>query len=164
MIYLIGPRASGKSTVGRSLAKALGTSFADSDVHIVAQHGSIAQIFAEHDEAYFRDLEVAALAQLRAGVIATGGGAVLREENQQVLRGGTVIYLAMTLETAKRRLAGDTHRPLLAGDQTLTTWSRLYETRQEIYENLADLTLQVDNLSLAQLVEAIESHVIHATR
>ena len=164
MIYLIGPMASGKSTVGRSLAKALGTSFADSDVHIVAQHGSIAQIFADHGEAYFRDLEVASLAQLRAGVIATGGGAVIREENQQLLRGGTVIYLAMNLQTAKRRLAGDTHRPLLAGDQALTTWSRLYESRQEIYKNLADLTLQVDNLSLAQLVEAIESHVIHATR
>ncbi|HAY43381.1 MAG TPA: shikimate kinase [Micrococcaceae bacterium] len=164
MIYLIGPMASGKSTVGKSLAKALGTSFADTDAHIVAQHGPIAQIFAEHDEAYFRDLEVASLAQLRAGVIATGGGAVLREENQQLLRGGTVIYLAMNLQTAKRRLAGDMHRPLLAGDQTLTTWSRLYEARQEIYKNLADLTLQVDNLSLAQLVEAIESHVIHATR
>ncbi|PRA01167.1 shikimate kinase [Arthrobacter sp. MYb224] len=164
MIYLIGPMASGKSTVGKALAKALGTDFADSDAHIVAAHGSIPQIFAEHDEAYFRDLEVAALAELRAGVIATGGGAVLREENQAVLRGGTVIYLAMTLGTAKRRLAGDTNRPLLAGDQSLTTWTRLYEARHDIYETLADLTLQVDNLSVAQLVEAIESHVIHSTR
>lgn len=164
MIYLIGPMASGKSTVGKSLAKAMDLSFADSDAYVVAAHGSIAQIFADHGEQRFRDLEVQALTEINAGVIATGGGAVLRAENREVLGHGLVVYLQMSAETASKRLTGDSTRPLLAGDEALTAWARLYDARREIYEKLADLTLCVDDMSVPRLVEAIVTHVIHTTR
>ena len=96
MIYLIGPMASGKSTVGKSLATALSTSFADSDAAIVAHHGTIAQIFAEHGEAHFRDLEVQALCRLRTGVVATGAcssGWIVRYANSRrgIAAAGTAV-------------------------------------------------------------------------
>lgn len=155
MIYLIGPMASGKSTVGRSLATALSTSFADSDATVVAHHGTIAQIFAEHGEQRFRDLEVQALARLHTGVVATGGGAVLREENQQLLSRGTVVYLELGREAAAERIRQDSHRPLLAGDEALTVWTQVYEKRRPIYEMLADVHVVVDGKSVLQIVEEI---------
>ncbi|HCJ54172.1 MULTISPECIES: shikimate kinase [Glutamicibacter] len=155
MIYLIGPMASGKSTVGKSLASALSTSFADSDATIVAHHGTIAQIFAEHGEGHFRDLEVQALCRLRTGVVATGGGAVLREENQQQLSRGTVIYLELGEAAAAERIKGDGHRPLLAGDEALNSWIAVYEKRRAIYEMLADVHVIVDGKSVLQIVEEV---------
>jgi len=155
MIYLIGPMASGKSTVGRSLATALSTSFADSDATVVAHHGTIAQIFAEHGETHFRDLEVQALARLHTGVVATGGGAVLREENQQLLSRGTVIYLELGPQGAAERIKADSNRPLLAGDEALTVWTSVYEKRRPIYEMLADVHVLVDGKSVLQIVEEI---------
>ena len=155
MIYLIGPMASGKSTVGKSLATALSTSFADSDAAIVAHHGTIAQIFAEHGEAHFRDLEVHALCRLRTGVVATGGGAVLREENQQLLSRGTVIYLELGEQAAAERIKGDGHRPLLAGDEALKSWIAVYEKRRPIYEMLADVHVLVDGKSVSQILDEV---------
>ncbi|MGP9528120.1 shikimate kinase [Arthrobacter sp. S41] len=155
MIYLIGPMASGKSTVGRSLATALSTSFADSDAAVVSHHGTIPQIFAEHGEQHFRDLEVQALARLLTGVVATGGGAVLREENQQLLSRGTVVYLELGQEAASERIRQDSNRPLLAGDEALTVWAQVYEKRRPIYEMLADVHVVVDGKSVLQIVEEI---------
>jgi len=155
MIYLIGPMASGKSTVGRSLATALSTSFADSDAAVVSHHGTIPQIFAEHGEQHFRDLEVQALARLLTGVVATGGGAVLREENQQLLSRGTVVYLELGQEAASERIRQDSNRPLLAGDEELTVWAQVYEKRRPIYEMLADVQVVVDGKSVLQIVEEI---------
>lgn len=155
MIYLIGPMASGKSTVGRSLATALSTSFADSDAAIVSHHGTIPQIFAEHGEAHFRDLEVQSLSRLRTGVVATGGGAVLREENQQLLSRGTVVYLELGQQAAAERIKQDSNRPLLAGDEALNTWNAVYEKRRPIYEMLADVHVLVDGKSVSQIIEEI---------
>ncbi|WP_313813826.1 shikimate kinase [Glutamicibacter sp.] len=155
MIYLIGPMASGKSTVGKSLATVLSTDFFDTDALIVAEHGSIASIFAAHGEQRFRDLEQQALATVPQGVIATGGGAVLREANCQVLNTGTVVYLEMSEETAATRLKGDNSRPLLAGDAALTSWISLYRTRRSIYESLADVRVSVDHKTVLQIVEEI---------
>jgi len=164
MIYLIGPMASGKSTVGRALAKALDTTFLDTDEVIVMSHGSIPQIFERHGEQHFRDLEVATLRATQAGVLATGGGAVLREENQQVLRRGTVIYLQMDEATAAQRISRGQGRPLLAGDDVLTRWKQLYAQRRAIYEDLANFTVRVDDRPVAELVQLIKDHVISATR
>ncbi|WP_334123999.1 shikimate kinase [Glutamicibacter sp.] len=155
MIYLIGPMASGKSTVGRSLATALSTSFADSDAAVVAHHGTIPEIFAAHGEPHFRDLEVQALSRLRTGVVATGGGAVLREENQQLLSRGTVVYLELSPQGAAERIKADSNRPLLAGDEALTVWASVYEKRRPIYEMLADVHVKVDGKSVLQIVEEI---------
>ena len=165
MIYLIGPMACGKSTVGKSLAKALDTTFLDTDEVIVMSHGSIPQIFAEHGERHFRDLEVQTLRATQAGVLATGGGAVLREENRQVLRRGTVIYLKMDERTAAQRISRGQGRPLLAGNEdVLVRWRELFAQRKDIYEQLADFTVQVDDRPVAELVKVIKDFVISATR
>lgn len=165
MIYLIGPMACGKSTVGRSLAKALDTTFLDTDEVIVMGHGSIPEIFARHGEGHFRDLEVQALRASQAGVLATGGGAVLREENRQVLRRGTVIYLQMDQHTAAQRISRSQGRPLLAGQRdAVERWKELYAQRREVYEQLADYTVPVAGRDVAQIVREIRDFVISATR
>lgn len=140
MIYLIGPMASGKSTVGKSLATALSTSFADSDAAIVAHHGTIAQIFAEHGEAHFRDLEVQALCRLHTGVVATGGGAVLDDRNRALMREhGFVVYLQVGVATQLRRLARDRSRPLLACGDREPVLRKLAAEREPLYREVADL-------------------------
>ena len=109
---------SGKSTVGRHLARLLGWRFIDSDHEIERQiGGSIRAYFEQHSEAAFRDLEqqsIADLCQQSSAVLATGGGAVLREANRQALKSGCeVVYLRSTPEELFRRLRHDTQRPLL---------------------------------------------------
>lgn len=153
--------ASGKSTVGKSLASVLSLPFIDTDQLIVEAHGSIASIFAAHGEPGFRDLEQQTLATVPEGVIATGGGAVLREANRQVLAGGTVVYLEMTAEGAAARIKGDSTRPLLAGDQALNAWSALLATRKGIYESIADVRVRVDGKTVLQIVEEIAARLGH---
>ncbi len=164
MIYLIGPMASGKSTIGRSLAIALSTDFADTDAVITEAHGPIPQIFATHGESYFRSLEAQAVAQTRAGVIATGGGIVVNPQNHAALRRGTVIYLELSERTAQGRLPADDGRPLLSGDDRIARWTQLYEQRRTTYESLADLTVNVDDRTVDEVVALIKDHVIRATR
>ena len=149
MIYLIGPMASGKSTVGKSLAAALSLPFVDTDELIVAAHG----------EQRFRDLEEETLAGVPEGVIATGGGAVLRESNRKVLAGGTVVYLEMTADGAAARIKGDSTRPLLAGDQALNAWKTLLAARKDIYESIADVRVLVDGKPVLQIVEEIAARL-----
>ncbi|WPR63049.1 shikimate kinase [Glutamicibacter protophormiae] len=161
MIYLIGPMASGKSTVGKSLAAALSLPFIDTDELIVAAHGSIASIFAAHGEQRFRDLEEETLAGVPEGVIATGGGAVLREANRQVLARGTVVYLEMTAAGAAARIKGDSTRPLLAGDESLSAWTTLLAARKGIYESIADVRVLVDDKPVLQIVEEITARLGH---
>ncbi|GGL88507.1 shikimate kinase [Glutamicibacter protophormiae] len=161
MIYLIGPMASGKSTVGKSLAAALSLPFIDTDELIVAAHGSIASIFAAHGEQRFRDLEEETLAGVSEGVIATGGGAVLREANRQVLARGTVVYLEMTAAGAAARIKGDSTRPLLAGDEALSAWTTLLAARKGIYESIADVRVLVDDKPVLQIVEEITARLGH---
>jgi shikimate kinase len=119
-IILVGFMGTGKTTVGRALAERLKRRHLDLDEAIITHEGcSIAQVFEQKGEAYFRDLETSLLHELLKGqnqVLTTGGGAVLRAENvRAMLDGGTVIALAASEEELIRRLSADTQRPLLAG-------------------------------------------------
>lgn len=119
-IILVGMMGTGKSTVGAHLADKLGYRLIDLDQQIVQQAGcSISEIFAEKGEAYFRDLESDVLDRvLQEGgiVLATGGGAVLRESNCKCMLGhGQVVALAATVEEILSRVGEDKNRPLLAG-------------------------------------------------
>ncbi|MGO4805338.1 shikimate kinase [Arthrobacter sp. 2MCAF15] len=160
-VVLIGPMAVGKSAIGQQLAQHLGCAFADTDALVVAQHGTIAEIFASRGEHAFRELEARAVAQAideaRGGtsVISLGGGAVLDSGTQQLLARCTVVYLECDAATVAERIAKNSGRPLLAGD-AMGRWRTLFATRQPVYERLADLVLDVRSGNVAELAHRLE--------
>lgn len=147
-IYLVGMMGSGKTTVGKILSEVLGYSFFDSDKLVEQAVGiySVAQIFKEHSESFFRDNESKALKELslmRRLVVATGGGAVIRPINWRYMKKGITIWLDVPLEALAGRIAavGTESRPLLnkePGDpytKALTRLSTLFNERGDAYEN-----------------------------
>ncbi len=165
-IYLIGPMGSGKSAVGRRLAKLLQRVFYDSDDEIELRTGvDIGFIFEKEGEEGFRDRETAVIEDLTQRsnvVIATGGGSILRPENRTCLtRSGTIVYLVTTVEQQLKRTTGRGNRPLLDNDNPEQVLRSLAHTRNPIYEDLADITVATDNLHVyrvAQLImEALEA-------
>ncbi|RZJ85566.1 MAG: shikimate kinase [Massilia sp.] len=148
----------GKSTVGRQLARQIGVPFVDSD-HEIEQRigGSIRQFFDQHGEDAFRDLETEVIAdligRLGTGVLATGGGAVLRERNRQLLHdGATVLYLRSTPEDLFRRLRHDTTRPLLQVKDPLARLRELHHERDPLYRRCAHYILESARPSVQALV------------
>jgi shikimate kinase len=155
-ILLVGYRCTGKTTVGRLLAERLGWAFADVDDRIEAVAGkSVAEIFASEGEAGFRDREGAALAELcerSASVIATGGGAVLREANRRLLRDrGFVVWLTAQPETLWERLQTDpataARRPNLTARGGWEEVRALVADREPLYREVADFVSTTDALS-----------------
>jgi shikimate kinase len=162
-IVLIGLSGTGKSTVGRMVARLLGWMAGDTDDQIVFFDGrEIPQIFRDEGEAYFRTIERRAVSHLSTGdnwVIATGGGAVLDPLNRERLwRDSFVVYLETGVETLHGRIAhGNPHRaarPLLAGDDPLARLTELHQQRAPLYQ-LADFCIQTDRLTKQQVAEAI---------
>ncbi|OYV00286.1 MAG: shikimate kinase [Burkholderiales bacterium PBB5] len=159
-IALVGMPGSGKSTVGRQLARQLGWRFVDSDHEI--EHrigGSIRAFFEQQGEPAFRDLEqqvIAELAAASAKVLATGGGAVLREANRQSLRTHCqVVYLRSTPEELFRRLRHDTQRPLLQVKDPLKRLRDLYAERDALYRDAAHFVIETGRPSVPTLVNMI---------
>jgi len=160
LIALVGMPGGGKSTVGRHLAKRLDLPFVDSDAVIESRlHMSIRAYFDEQGEAAFRDQEQAAIEELcsrDSGVLATGGGAVLREANRQVLKERcTVVYLRSTPEELFRRMRHDTQRPLLQVKDPLARLRELYMQRHPLYESTADYIVDTGRPSVPVLVNMI---------
>jgi shikimate kinase len=148
-IVLIGPMGSGKTTIGRQLAKSLRMDFADSDQEIERRTGAaIPLIFELEGEEGFRRREAQAIAELCARenlVLATGGGAVLREENRRCLRGcGTVVYLHASVETQFQRTRKSRHRPLLQDPDPRAKLETLMRDREPLYRQEADLVVEAD--------------------
>jgi shikimate kinase len=163
-IILVGPRGTGKTTVGKLLARRLTWDFADADDRVEAGAGkSIAEIFVAEGEAGFRDREAAALADLCAGaprVIATGGGAVLREANRRLLKDrGFVAWLTAAPETLWERLRADTttaaRRPNLTAAGGLDEVRALVAAREALYREVAHFAVAGDALSPEAVADAI---------
>ena len=150
----------GKTTVGHHLAERLGWAYCDSDAQVEAATGrSVPQIFSESGEAAFRAEESRALATAVSGkqpvVVAVAGGAVLDPGNRRLLSAsGEVVWLRACPETLAERVGPGQGRPLLAGDPA-GTLARLDEVRRPLYEELADLVVDVDDLSPDAVVEHI---------
>lgn len=162
-LVLIGLMATGKSTIGRRIAARNGWRFVDSDAEIVRRHGPISGIFASLGEEGFRDIEADVVAALLARadgrtVVSLGGGSVLREETRRLLASTFVVFLDADLATVLPRLAGDTGRPLLAGDAG-ETWARLERERRPIYEALADAVIDTRNASPEAVVDSLETQL-----
>lgn len=160
MIALIGLPGSGKSTVGRQLARRLQLPFFDSDQVIEERLGySIREAFDRDGEDHFRDLEEAVLdelSQIRQAVISTGGGAVIRSATRQRLRErGRVVYLNSSPDELYRRLRHDTNRPLLQVVDPLGRLRDLYAVRDPLYRDAAHFVIQTGRPSVATLVNMI---------
>jgi shikimate kinase len=160
MISLIGLPGSGKSTVGRHLARRLSLPFLDSD-HVIEQRigCSIREFFEREGEERFRDMEQAVLDELTRGVpgvLSTGGGSVLRAENRACLRGrGQVVYLRSTPEEVFRRLRHDRNRPLLQVADPLQRLRDLHTVRDPLYRETAHFVVETGRPSVASLVNMI---------
>jgi shikimate kinase len=145
-IFLVGMMGAGKTTVGKAIARRLGREFIDCDREIVERTGvPIATIFEIEGEEGFRRRESQVLAELatrRGAVVATGGGAVLAEENRRAMRaGGLVIYLRVALDHLHERTRRDSARPLLAGGDRRAILAALLEKRDPLYRDCADLVV-----------------------
>jgi len=156
-IFLVGPMGSGKSTVGRQLAKALGRDFYDSDKEIEKRTGvSISWIFEMEGEAGFRLREkkvIDELTELKNIVLATGGGAVLAEENRRLLRSrGHVVYLSASVDQLYRRTVKDKSRPLLQTDNPKQQITDLLAKRDPLYRDVADIELRTGDQSIQHVV------------
>jgi shikimate kinase len=160
LIVLIGLPGSGKSTVGRQLARRLQLGFAVSDSVIEQRLGcSIRDYFEREGEAAFRDTEESVIQELSqggSGVLATGGGVVLRPVNRRQLRqAGHVIYLRSTPEEVFRRLRHDRNRPLLQVDDPLARLRGLFEERDPLYRETAHFVIETGRPSVPTLVNMI---------
>jgi shikimate kinase len=163
ILFLIGYRGSGKTTVGQLVADRLGWSFVDADAVLEERHGrTIREIFVAEGEAGFREKEAAVLADLcrrTNAVIATGGGIVLREANRELLkRHGLVAWLAADAQTLLARIQADPttadRRPALAGGG-LAEVEQLLTAREALYRACADVVVPAGTLSPEQAADAI---------
>ena len=144
-VVLVGMMGAGKSTIGRRLAARLRLPFLDADIEIEAAASmSIPDIFATHGEPYFRDGEARVIARLLdngPAVIATGGGAFMREETRNRIRDKAVsIWLKADADVIMKRVKRRADRPLLQTEDPAATVSRLLEAREPVYQS-ADLTI-----------------------
>ncbi|MEM9687974.1 MAG: shikimate kinase AroK [Pseudomonadota bacterium] len=159
-IVLVGPMGAGKSAEGRLLARKRQLDFVDSDEELEARTGvDIPFIFEKEGEAGFRDRESRVLADLagRSGVVlATGGGAVMRDDNRKVLGGcGLVIYLQTSVEQQLSRTSHGRHRPLLDTDDPRAVLEALMEKRHPLYQQLADLVIDTNGRKVPSVVYEI---------
>ncbi|KAB2906647.1 MAG: shikimate kinase [Burkholderiaceae bacterium] len=162
MIVLVGMPGCGKSTIGRLLARRLHVDFGDSDQVIEQRLGcSIRSYFDSHGEAAFRDVEEEVLAQLlrqeqAVGVLATGGGAVLRSANRAAMRAAAhVVYLKVTPEEIVRRVKNDTKRPLLQVANPLQRLRSLLAERDTLYREVAHTVVDAGHGSSSTVVNLI---------
>lgn len=163
-LILIGPMGAGKTSVGRALANRLGRSFYDSDREIEERCGvDIPTIFEFEGEDGFRERETRVIEQLTLEdniVLATGGGAVIREENRKYLaERGHVILLSVALKEQIRRVSRDTKRPLLADTDPEARLQQLWEARGPLYKSVADVEISTDSRRLFHVVNRILKHL-----
>ena len=158
VLVLIGMMGAGKSSIGRRIAARLNLPFVDADVEIEAAHAglTIPEIFAKYGEPYFRDGEVRVIARLLEGgpsVLATGGGAFMREETRQRIRAkGISMWLRADPEVILRRVKRRTDRPLLQTEDPAATIQRLVDERYPIYA-AADITVLSRDVPHERIVE-----------
>lgn len=155
----MGLPGAGKSSVGRRLAKRLGCEFFDTDAEIERRTGySISQHFAREGEPAFRVMESQVISELvgSAGVLSTGGGAVLLEENRKLLQANSrSVYLHATPEELYRRLRSDTKRPLLQVADPQQKLRDLYLQRDPLYREVAQFIIDTERPSVETLVNII---------
>jgi len=163
-LYLVGYRGSGKTTVGRILADRLSLPFVDTDEEVEQRTGrTIPELFESLGESGFRELETSAIRSVsvrESSVISLGGGAILRPENREILKGtGFTVWLQATAEQLAARLTQDEaqgkRRPSLTSLGTLGEIATVLKQREPLYRESSDLILQSANSSAIELASQI---------
>lgn len=164
-IFLVGLMGAGKTSVGRALARRLHKAFFDMDQEIERATGvKIPLIFEIEGEAGFRAREsrmLAELTQRRGIVLATGGGAVLSDDNRKLLaQRGTVVYLRAAVDDLWRRTRHDRNRPLLQVDDPREKLHELFAQRDPLYCEIADLIVDTGAQSVGTLASRLEQLLV----
>lgn len=165
-IILTGFMGTGKSTVGRLLARELGLQFHDIDTLIEAEAGTaVKEIFKAHGEAAFREIEKGIIKKLSEDcygtglVIATGGGAVVNPENRAMLKSwGTIICLSASVDEIIKRVGDKGDRPLLAAEDKKGAIEKLLNERAEAYRD-CDMCIDTTSRSVEEVVAAIKARI-----
>ena len=163
-IFLVGPMGSGKTAVGRHLARMFRLTFHDSDADIESKTGvDIAFIFEKEGEDGFRQREREAIGRLTLleGIcLATGGGAVILEDNRRVLAArGVVVYLETSVEQQLERTRHARHRPLLNDTDPEVKLAELMAHRAALYQEIADITVSTDNRRANVVADEIQNQL-----
>jgi len=159
-VVLVGAMGAGKSTVGRLLAERWDVAFRDTDDDVEQAEGrSISDIFVDSGEEHFRALEREAVAHAlgeHAGVLAVGGGAVMRPETRSLLAGHRVVFLQVGLTDAAARVGLGTSRPLLLGN-VRGTLKALLDERTPVYQAVADAAVDTDGRTPDEVADLVEA-------
>lgn len=159
-IFIIGPTASGKTTIGKKLAEGLNMNFIDTDKEIEKATGvDITWLFDIEGEEGFREREediLLKVSKLNSCVISTGAGSILKESNRDLISSsGKVIYLEASIESQLKRTSFDKARPLLSKGNKEKILKKMDRDRRHLYEELADITIQPDKKSRNEIVNEI---------
>ena len=165
-IFLVGPMGSGKSSLGKKLAKSLDKKFIDTDKEIEKKENkTINEIFVINGEKYFREKEKEFLINIPNNlnmIIATGGGIVTIQENREKLKENKVIFLNASIERQSKRTSKSDKRPLLKNVDRLKKLRELYDQRLELYREVSNIEINVDKFKnkdiLIKIIEELNEN------
>lgn len=166
VVVLVGPPGAGKTTVARAVAERLGVAMRDTDEDIVrAEETSIAEVFIDKGEGYFRERETAAVREAVAdhvGVLALGGGSVISKKTRELLAPECVVFLDVGLAAAVKRVGMNANRPLLLGN-VRAQLKMLMDQRRPLYLEVASLTIDTDDLDAGQVADRVVAFLQETT-
>ncbi len=160
-VILIGFMGSGKTSVGKRVSYAAGLPFVDTDELIVAKTGmQIKDIFAQHGESWFREVETEVLKELakdtKRKIVSVGGGVPVQSQNQPILKAmGQVVLLEASTDTLEERLQYDTSRPILQGGNLREKIESIKAERAQAYQSSCDAVVVTDGKNLRQVVSEV---------
>ena len=163
-IFIVGLMGSGKTSIGKLLAKRTGRLFIDTDNQIIKESGmTITEIFNKFSENYFRDLEHKVLSKVKSienHVISTGGGIILKLENIKIMKNsGTIIFLDIDVETQLSRVINKKNRPLLNSNNMVENLVNIKKERDYIYKNISDYIISISEKNKSEIVEEIQNYI-----
>ena len=155
---------SGKTSIGKLLAKRTGRLFIDTDSEIIKESGmTITEIFNKFGEKYFRDLEHKVLLKVKSienHVISTGGGIILKLENIKIMKNsGTIIFLDIDVETQLSRVRNKKNRPLLNSNNMVENLVNIKKDRDYIYKNISDYIISISEKNKSEIVGKIQNYI-----